>query len=70
MKDYKKQKIHLESNRFHEIKTTIKERIFYLFHILLKLPGNGLWLDVIFIIIEMVQFLAFPFSLIVILIIN
>lgn len=46
-------------------KHTIKENIFYLLHILMKYPENEIWIQIIIILIEMIQLLAFSFSLIV-----
>lgn len=65
MKEHEKMKKFTKRDPLDTTESILKESIFYFIHILLKLPDNGLWIDIIIIIIEMIQFLAFPFSLMV-----
>lgn len=59
-------KLNLKEKSDCEKESKIKESVFYLLHILLKYPDREIWIQIIGILIEMIQFLAFPFSLIVI----
>lgn len=54
-----------ETSSLERFQSNIKESFFFLMHILLKNQSQNVWTEMLVIIIEMLQLLAFPFHIIV-----
>lgn len=52
-----------ENTQFEKYEMKIKEGLFNLIYVLLKLQNDQIWIQIIIIIIEALQLLSFPFSL-------
>ena len=53
-----------EASTLERFQNNIKESFFFLMHILLKNQSQNVWTEMLVIIIEMIQLLAFPFNII------
>ena len=54
-----------EKSRFEQVQIDSKESFFFLIHILLKNQTQNVLTQMLIIIVEMIQLLAFPFNIIV-----
>ena len=51
-----------EKTQFERLEENIKVSIFGVLYVLLKNQDFSVWVEVIFVIIQLLQFMAFPFS--------
>jgi hypothetical protein len=59
--------IHQEKTAFENLEESIKNSIFSVLYFMLKSQEFSIWIEVIFIIIQLLQFLSFTFNPIVLL---